>query len=55
MKTIFKARPHPDLLLQEKEQREDIFWFMKRLFVNPAVLILKRLTWEKPSPGERGG
>jgi hypothetical protein len=26
---VFKARPHPDLLLQEKEQHEDIFGFKK--------------------------
>jgi hypothetical protein len=29
--SVFKARPHPDLLLQEKEQPEDVAEFAERL------------------------
>jgi hypothetical protein len=29
--SVFKARPHPDLLLQEKEQPEDVAGFAERL------------------------
>ncbi|HEY3761602.1 MAG TPA: hypothetical protein VGN23_07635, partial [Verrucomicrobiae bacterium] len=29
-KNVFKARPHPNLLLQEKEQREDMPGLVER-------------------------
>jgi hypothetical protein len=54
LKNVFKARPHPGLLLQEKEQHMNIFLFTKRFPDRFRFSYLEWWTWEKPSPGGEG-